>query len=212
MAAFHAKPERLRDAEGSPSRRDDKDRYETPHEVTTALLARFGHLFEAERAVDPCCGTGRILRSLRRCGFDAAGTDLEEDGLDFLSTDYADHAHDECLTGADCVTNPPYRLASQFVDRALELFDGRVAMLLPADFLWSEARRDWLDRAARPQHVLVIPWRIKFFRRDGTRISGQAYSHEWVIWPSRGYRTCTSTQVHWAKVPSAAERRSTEQP
>lgn len=217
MAAFHAKPERLRDAPESGTARDDKDRYETPDEVTEALLRRFGHLLDGRdeageattrRVVDPCCGTKRVVRCAARLGYEASGTDLEEDGLDFLTGDYADHAHDECLTDAACLTNPPYKHARQFVERALELFSGPVMMLLPADFLWSEDRCDWLSGPGRPQHVLIIPWRIKFFRRDGTRISGQAYSHQWCVWPEKGYRRVTSTQTHWAKVPPASVRRS----
>ncbi len=200
MAAFHAKPERLRDASASGTARDDKDRYETPSEVTDAIIDWQGWRFDGYGVVDPCCGTGRILERLRsQWGPAAYGTDLEEDGVDFL-TGYGP------LVGQGCITNPPFKHAEAFVRHALEVFDGPVSMLLPADFMWSEGRRDWLDGDGRPCHQLIIPWRIRFFRRDGTRISGQAYSHMWLTWPERKYRPARSCETSWARVPSREVR------
>lgn len=215
MAAFHSKPERLRDAPGEGTARDAKDRYETPPEVTDALLDRFGHRLGGLgtggdfQVIDPCCGTKRITRQLLKRGYIADGCDIQEDGVDFLSdasVDWLDGIADGNVQA--CVTNPPFSHAEQFVRRALELFDGPVAMLLPSDFLWSGGRRDWLDGPGRPQHILVVPWRIKFFRRDGTRIPGQAYSHQWCLWTERAYRPSAQTLTHWARVPDASVRRS----
>lgn len=204
MAAFHSKPERLRDTiEG---RRDPKDRYETPDDVVDALVAAFGlELSCADRTVDPCCGTGRVVRRLQSVGWRSEGTDIEEEGVDFLSPVQRVYRAEQ-LGGSACVTNPPFSRASDFVERALRLFGGPVCMLLPADFMWSGGRRDWLSGEGRPCRQLIIPWRIKFIQRDGTPISGQAYSHQWVVWPSRDLRPATSTVTSWAELSD--ERRA----
>jgi hypothetical protein len=212
MAAFHAKPGRPRDSGGSESRRDAKDRYETPDDVIDALTAAFGpELSRATRIVDPCCGTGRVVRRLRRAyrsaGTTVDGTDLEEDGVDFLSPTQRIYREGD-LGGAACVTNPPFSHASDFVVRALELFGGPVAMLLPADFMWSGARRDWLAGEGRPAGQLIVPWRIKFIQRDGRPIRGQAYSHQWLVWPPRDLRPATSTVTGWAELSPARKSRA----
>lgn len=183
--------------------RDAKDRYETPDEVLDALAEAFGaELSRCDRVVDPCCGTGRLVRRMLSYGWHAEGTDLEEDGLDFLSDAYVDHMDRAGLVGTDaCATNPPFSHAEAFARRALGLFDGPVAMLLPADFMWSQRRRDWLAGPGRPAAQLIVPWRIRFYTRDGGRIPGQAYSHQWVVWPARGMRPSPTTVTSWAGLP-----------
>lgn len=200
MAAFHANG-----AASTGGLRDSKDRYETPDEALDALMLAFGaELSCAGPVVDPCCGTGRLVRRARSYGWTSYGTDIEEDGLDFLSSEYeAEHDPD-----AACVTNPPFSHAEAFVRRALDLFRGPVAMLLPADFLWSQERRDWLSGEGRPASAMLIPWRIKFYQRDGTRISGQAYSHQWVVWPERDMRPSGTTVLSWADLGPYLEAKS----
>lgn len=223
MAPFHANG-----AASTGGLCDPKDRYETPDEVLTGqLVADFGaELSRQDLLVDPCCGTGRLLRRMASYGWAAWGTDLEEDGLDFLEREYAPtlalrmgpwegNAVGDLRPRAGCVTNPSFSLAFEFVGRALQLFDGPVAMLLPADFLWSQGRRDWFVGEGRPASVQLVPWQIKFFKRDGTRIDGQAYSHQWVVWPSRKLRPARSCVASWlplgpyleAKGALALERR-----
>ena len=198
MAAFHATGDRA-------GARDPKDRYETPDDVVEALMRRFGHFFEGHESFDPCCGTGRVVRCLRRLGYDAVGTDLEEDEQDFLSEDYQPDGRTDLPMA--CVTNPPYSLAREFVEKAIATYDGPVAMLLPQDFLGSAGRRDWLHGPGRPMWILNVPWRIKFYRRDGTEIAGQAYSHQWVLWPAAGYRPARDTRYDWASLtPERAAR------
>ena len=66
-----------------------------------------------------------MVAALRRAGFDAVGTDIAT-GHDFLQ-------HPPLSEIGVIVTNPPYTLATEFIERALELADD-VAMLLRCDF------------------------------------------------------------------------------
>lgn len=151
--------------------RDPVDRYETPSSVTLALLNRI----ELPRNVrEPACGTGRMTRVLRDWGYKVHATDIVENGVDFLKTRKRLDS---------CVTNPPYRdgLAEAFVRHALELTDGPVAMLLRTGFLNSGGRY-MLFKEHKPDAVFYLCKRILFFQADGTRISGQAHDHCWVVW------------------------------
>lgn len=190
MAAIHTTE---RDGE-----RDVNDQYETPDDVLLALyLSMQGALDEAP-VWDPACGTGRIARFFKSRNPEGMYplTDIQY-GDDFLD--------DEISLGPEweghIVTNPPYRdrLAEAFVRQALRITRGYVCMLLNSDFLWSNNRRDWLANSNMTS-ALIVPWRIRFLRADGTPIKSQAYSHFWAIWPPRREASFdyTPPQVVWA--------------
>lgn len=152
--------------------RDPVDRYETPTSVTEALLRRVSLPLDVR---EPACGTGRIARVLAAGGHRVDATDLVEDGVDFL---------DERAKSDAVVTNPPYRdgLALAFLRKALEVTDdGPVALLVRLGFLGTQGRGQFLAEH-RPSGVIVISRRILFYKADGTRISGQAHDHCWVLW------------------------------
>ena len=84
------------------------------------------------------------------------------------------------------VTNPPYRLAQQFVRHALTLCP-RVLMLLRLTFLESERRKDVLDDAGLIR-VHVFRNRLPMMHRDdwtGNRVSNPT-AFAWYVW-QRGY-------------------------
>jgi hypothetical protein len=102
------------------------DQYETPSWVTLALVPLLpeisGVIWEL------ACGRGKMVAALRQASFDVVGSDIA-DGVDFLR-----HAAPTAGISA-IITNPPYLLAREFIERALH-FDGVrvVAMLLRTDF------------------------------------------------------------------------------
>jgi hypothetical protein len=118
------------------------DLYETP-EVATWALVRAEQL--PHRLWEPACGPGAIVRVLRSAGHEVIGSDL---------VDYGDpthfHGRDFLMErkGPDgceaIVTNPPFKLAGEFVAHALELVP-KVVMLLRLGFLESERRTPILD-------------------------------------------------------------------
>ena len=102
------------------------------------------HLLDLERFSndiwEPACGEGHISKVMEQHGHFVRSTDLVdrgfgEGGIDFLM-------QWERWYG-DIVTNPPYKLAQEFVETAMELIaDGRkVAMFLKLTFLEGQARQ-----------------------------------------------------------------------
>src|SRR5262245_18732103 len=124
-------------------RRDDL--YETPPEAVRALLRveKIPH-----RVWEPACGPGAIVRVLRAHGHEVVATDLVNYGLPITPPGYwgVDFLMESKLpAGCECiVTNPPFKLAEQFVAHALELCP-RVVMLLRLAFLEGERRRGILE-------------------------------------------------------------------
>jgi hypothetical protein len=77
---------------------------------------------------DPCCGFGTIPEGARRTGLIASGADLVDRGYaggvveDFFASTAR---HD------NIVCNPPFAVARQFVEHALEVAKLKVAIIFP---------------------------------------------------------------------------------
>lgn len=95
------------------------DFYATPPEAVEMLL---GLEDFSERIVEPCCGMGHIGKVLEAHGHQVDARDLIDrgygtGGMDFLRC--ADMGLD-----ADIVTNPPYSMAREFVEKSLQVVGG----------------------------------------------------------------------------------------
>lgn len=155
-------------------RRVARDRYETPDWVTDVLIR---HLpLRVYRIWEPACGSGKMMRVLRANGLSVFGTDITQ-GRDFA----------EWMTGRDfdaIVTNPPYRLADMFIERALELTEanrGVVAMLLQTDFDHAATRQHLISEHPAFAKKIALTQRIRWFRKTKDSKS-PSYNHAWLIW------------------------------
>ena len=116
-------------------------------------------LFELEKfegAIwDPACGLGRIVDSARAAGLGAHGTDLiERNPIYWGSCDFLQCARS---WGPNIVSNPPFGIAEKFVQRALELAERKVAMLLPANWVQGDKRSRWLERTPLARVYFITP-------------------------------------------------------
>lgn len=156
------------------------DLYETPACAVDALLAVEKlphHIWE------PACGRGAIVDILRRHGHTVWATDLCDHGcresqfkVDFLLE------RQSRIDVEAIVTNPPFSLAQQFVERALSLAP-KVVMLLRLGFLESERRTPILDNG-KLARVLVFKKRLPMMHRDGWAgpKSSSAMAFAWYVW------------------------------
>jgi hypothetical protein len=141
--------------------------------------------------VEPCCGRGSLARELRRLLppplTTVIASDLRQDlghglgGVDFLADP---SPYPFAGRGVDWViTNPPYNLGIEVVERALEVAGVGVAMLLPLDWLGSVKRHKRLW--ARPEFAGSLAFsRAGDFYPEGKpelRRGGQLY-HQWAVW------------------------------
>lgn len=169
------------------------DVYETPPEAVHALLKVEKlpkHIWE------PACGPGSIARVLEDAGHAVIATDLHdygygESGFDFLKTRY------EPIVGA-IVTNPPYQLAQQFVEKALTLCP-KVVMLMRLQFLESVRRAHILDRGSGLARIYVFANRLPMIHRRGWTgpKASSAICFAWFCW-TRGYDgPVTIDRIKW---------------
>jgi hypothetical protein len=150
--------------------REERDRYETPAWVTLALAP---HLPPLRRIWEPACGTGKMVKALRQLGLEVEATDIDN-GTDFLSV--LEHPADAIIT------NPPYALAQEFIERALLLTKPRrgfVAMLLRCDYDHARTRAHLFHGCKQFTKKLVLTRRIVWF--DGPN-AAPSFNHAWFIW------------------------------
>lgn len=169
----------------------DLDAYQTPAPVTEGLVRALYHhgMPLAQDVLEPAAGYGLIVKELRRNGHHVRASDITR-GRDFLKRRQPWHG--------DLVTNPPYRdrLDEKFFEKARELVDGKICLLLQTTRLHGQRRFKDLWTPTPPELVLVIPWRILFLKADGkTPIAGQVYDHSWFIWDTR--KPSGDTRLAW---------------
>lgn len=156
------------------------DFYPTPREAVVSLLS-IEREYMPVSVIEPACGDGAIVNPLREAGYNVTASDIVDRGCpdavvsDFLSGHYEP-------SGAGVVTNPPFRLAQQFVDEALRI-SPYVAMLLRLPFLESTGRMDWF-RTTPLARVHVSSRRLPMMHRgdwDGPK-STSTTCFCWFVW------------------------------
>jgi hypothetical protein len=171
------------------------DLYETPPIAVRALLA----VEQLPDAVwEPACGPGAIVSVLREAGHRVYATDLNdhgcpdsESGVDFLM-----ERAPASLVGA-ILTNPPYKLATEFVAHALTLCP-RVVMLLRLAFLESERRRSILE-GGHLARVHVFRKRLPMMHRHGWsgRRASSAIPYAWFVWDRKHRGPTQLNRISW---------------
>jgi hypothetical protein len=156
------------------------DLYETPR-VAVETLLRIEKL--PHHIWEPACGPGAIVSVLREHGHAVWATDLvdyecpcSESGIDFLMERQL-HASIEAI-----VTNPPFKLATEFVEHAL-LICPRVVMLLRLAFLESTRRGPIMDGGYLAR-VYPFANRLPMMHRDGWEgpRASSATPFCWFVW------------------------------
>jgi len=139
--------------------RDALDRYYTPQWVIDALVSRLKgyHFPTTGTLLEPCCGDGRLARSLGAQGWEVITGDIDPDVQADHRWDFREAVALGRVPPVDgVVTNPPYKDVSSYVTAALDV-SPFVAMLMPLS--WQEPTSDrariWLERP--PAHILVLP-------------------------------------------------------
>jgi hypothetical protein len=173
------------------------DLYETPPVGTEALLRveRLPHSIW-----EPCCGHGAIVNVLRRHGHHVLATDLVaygagEAGIDFLM----EHRLPPGIEAI--VTNPPFKLAEEFVAKALELCP-LVVMLLRLAFLESDRRTEILEGRGLAR-IHCFRRRLPMMHRAGWegRKANSGMAFAWFVW-EREHRGPTSLhRISWESTP-----------
>lgn len=165
--------------------RQDADNYATPSWVTRALLP---HIPERIKTIwEPAAGEGAMANALReRPRTVVIATDIRPGNGMPTSPEPLDFLGARKLACDGVITNPPFYLAQEFIERALELTylqQGFVAMLLRADFDHAKKRRHLFAEGPFAKR-LVLTRRIIWFvdPLTGKPKAAPSVNHSWFIW------------------------------
>lgn len=167
------------------------DDYYATEPKATEWLCRLEQ-FEG-RILEPSCGEDHMSEVLKKAGYEVVSRDLVDRGYgevaDFL-------AIDNQVWDGNIVTNPPYKFAQEFVEKALSIIpEGKkVAMFLKLQFLEGKARRS-LFRSTPPIRIWVSSSRLKCaMNGDFEAYGSSAVAYAWFVW-EKGYKG--ETTVKW---------------
>lgn len=147
--------------------RIENDKYETPTWVVESFLDLVP-IRKDWTYLEPCRASGRFYGEMP---LGSAWGEISE-GVDYLKTEYS---------RVDCIlTNPPYNLAQQFVEKAHKDADV-VITLLRIGFLESMRRFDFWENYP-VDHLVTISKRPSF--TDDGKTDGAAYA--FFIWDPKG--------------------------
>jgi hypothetical protein len=156
------------------TKRNKADFYQTPYHCTRLLLDN--EVFDGY-ILEPACGQGAITKVLAERNLLFGSFDLITTGQDFMRWEEPTD---------NIITNPPYKLATDFILHAKELASNKIAMLLPLIYLHSRDRYDrlWQDTTFPLSKVMTFisyTWLEADVREDGTAKMGMSV-YAWFIW------------------------------
>jgi len=182
------------------SNHTDKERELNDYYATDPIAAEL--LLQLESFSDNiwecACGAGHLSKVFEKYGYKVKSTDLIYRGYGTGGIDFLSKTNNKIWYG-DIITNPPYKYAKEFVEKALEIIPegNKVAMFLKLTFLEGKERKK-LFLKYPPKVVYVSASRILCakngnFQRmiDGV---GSAVAYAWFLW-IKGYNGIT--ELKW---------------
>ena len=166
-------------ANNATGKRKKSDFYETPYTLTRKFLD-VEYFNKNSTVCEPACGGGAITRVLKEHWEDDKVTAYDQETNFLWETGEYDYI----------VTNPPFSIAFEFIQRAKLVAKSKFAFLLPLSYLHGKKRFDeiYSDRTYGLERVYVFtryPMLGESLREDGKYNTGMMV-YAWYVW-TNGY-------------------------
>ena len=160
--------------------REDRDHYNTPSNVTMALLD-FLSLDKGVTIWEPAAGIGKISDVLETYGHHVINSDIHDYGL---GHEVKNFYHFDEAKASHMITNPPFMVAEMFIKKSIELKLYMFCLLLKSQYWHAVSRLD-LFNSYPPSYILPLTWRPDF-RGLGAPTMDLAWS-VWSDWRETRY-------------------------
>lgn len=142
------------------------------------------------------CGEKHLSKVFEDAGYNVRSSDIVDrcgnEVFDFLS-------EDNISWHGDIITNPPYKFAVEFINKALSIIPNgnKVAMFLKVQFLEGKSRKELFEKF--PPHVVYISSSRIMCAKNGDfqalqQGGGSAVAYAWFLW-EKGYKG--DTIIKW---------------
>lgn len=161
---------------------DSPDDFPTPCWATRALVE---HVIGVEAVrglscLEPACGRGYMARPLAEYFGRVDAADAYHYGFgpvrDFLTYPYEAKSHDWVIT------NPPFRLAEEFVEQSLTVARKGVAILARTVFLESVGRYEGIFSRTPPAVFAQFSERVPMVKGRVDQKASTATGYAWFVW------------------------------
>jgi hypothetical protein len=181
---------------GGPSAdRQANDLYPAPPEATLVLLREekfIGKIWEC------ASGEGHISKVLIEAGHKVVSTDKYAKQYGYGKTQ--DFFACKKLKAPNVVTNPPYGLLNEFLEKVLQFDAIKIALHLPMPSILSVGRREIFIRYGFPDRVYVFSPSLKVRHRVGEKPKTSIFNHTWCVWDGVSTRRTELKWVNWRTV------------
>lgn len=176
----------------SDHERVERDTYLTPPYIVDCLIrsAIVPHVLW-----EPAEGEGALSGRLKELGFRTYVSDLAT-GSDFLQSDSLPMPDVRGI-----VTNPPFNLAQQFIEKGLQLLKpvhGFLALLLPTAYDHAATRRHLFRQSPQFTGQIKLLRRIVWFEREDGQKAAPSEWHSWFVW---SWQNCHEPWVRYETWP-----------
>lgn len=182
---------------------DSLDDFPTPPWATRALCEFLSagppSLPLADLTVrEPCANRGYMVRPLSEYFGNVVASDVHDYGVGFEVEDFLFPGP---IAGVDftCM-NPPFRLAEQFIERALSTSRFGCAAILRSAFLEGIGRHERLFSERPPSYVLQFVERVPMVKGRVDPEAASATAYAWLVWLHREH----DSRVRW--IPPCRKR------
>ncbi len=173
---------------------DSLDDFPTPPWATRALcewLIRNGEDIGAAQCREPAANRGHMVKPLREYFRSVEASDVHDYGAGFAVQDYLFGANPPTVDWT--ITNPPFRLAEQFIERGLATSRKGVAVIVRSAFLEGIGRHERLFAPHPPAYVLQFTERVVMHKGKLSPKGSTATAYAWIVW----LNCVTDTRMRW---------------
>lgn len=173
---------------------DSLDDFPTPPWATRALCewltVNASQPLDMFECREPAANRGHMSAPLFEYFRDVEASDVHDYGAGFPVQDYLFGPLPKPTDWT--ITNPPFRLAEQFIERALVTSGQGVAMIVRAAFLEGVGRFERLYSKTPPSHVLQFTERVVMHKGRLAPEGSTATAYAWLVWMGD-----SQTRLHW---------------
>jgi len=168
------------------SPKDVLDDFPTPPWATRALAEYV--IAPQGTCLEPACGRGHMSAALADYFDKVQSSDIYDYGFgsvaDFLNSTYQANSFDWVIT------NPPFKLAEQFIVRSMKIARLGVAMLTRTVFIESEGRYERLFKVTPPSRFAQFAERVPMVEGRLDRVATTATAYAWLVWEKNRLGSC----------------------
>lgn len=165
---------------------DSPDDFPTPPWATRALLEHVlggGSTVAAMSCLEPACGAGHMSKVLEGYFHSVESSDIHDYGfgkkIDFFDYKTTSNQYDWLIT------NPPFRLAEEFILKGLSITRVGVAILARTVFLESSGRYKAIFSVNPPTKFAQFVERVPMVKGRLDKAATTATGYCWLVWDKR---------------------------